>query len=97
MNSAMRNLVSRRHRGTIHETTNTPSQLVKEYKFNDFDHMRRFVDSVFELQQHTYHNMGIYAFYPTVKVSSITMGINESTDLDVAYMQEVDSLYEDCR
>lgn len=96
MNHAVRNLITRRSHGKLNEV-NRQSELCKEYKFDDFDHMRRFVDSVFELQQHTYHDMGVTARYPIVKVSSITAGINESTDLDETYMFEVDSLYEDCR
>lgn len=96
MNVAVRNLITRRAKGRLYES-NQSSELVKEYRFDDFDHMRRFVDSVFELQRHTYHDMTVHAHYPMVKVSSITVGINESTDLDEAYMQEVDSLYEDCR
>lgn len=96
MNIAVRNLITRRARGHIQESRKQ-AQLSKEYTFESFEHMRRFVDSVFELQQHTYHNMEIHACFPTVNVSSITLGINESTDLDEAYMKEVDFLYDDCR
>ena len=76
---------------------NRTSQSIKEYKFSDFEHMRRFVDSILELQQHTYHDMGVYLHYPHVKVSSITRGINEATDLDIEYLQEIDCLYEDSK
>jgi pterin-4a-carbinolamine dehydratase len=41
--------------------------------------------------------MGVYLHYPHVKVSSITRGINEATDLDIEYLQEIDCLYEDSK
>ena len=75
--------------------TENPSRLIREFEFNNFSHLKYFLDSLLSYQEDTHHHAAIFIESRVIQVETYTHGIEMVTELDIDLAKFCDEVYDD--
>ena len=72
-----------------------PTRFSRKFKFTDHNDFLNFIIAVFQYEDKVKHNAKIIIGYPEVVIQVWTHGLEDITDLDIKYVQEVNYLLDE--
>ena len=75
--------------------TENPPRLIREFEFNNFSHLKYFLDSLLEYQEDTHHHATIFIESRVIQVETYTHDVEMVTELDIDLAKFCDEVYDD--
>ena len=72
-----------------------PPRLSREFKFNNFSHLKYFLDALLDYQEDSHHHASVFIDHRIMIVETYTRDLDMVTELDMELAAFCDEVYED--